>query len=87
MPAMKPTHRDYIGTRVDYIGLFQVGVPVDIGWGIAVVHDDQTVSRTCKGCGVSIRTPYDPITRKVAEASIVHEPQCRVVPPNNPIRS
>lgn len=73
--------------RVDYLGLFQPEVPVDIGWGIAILHADQTVTRTCKGCGVSVRTPYDPITHQVAEAAIIHKRHCPVVPPNNPILS
>jgi hypothetical protein len=74
-------------TRVDYIGLFKAGVPVDIGWGIAILHNDQTVSRTCKACGVSVRTTWDPTTHRVAEAAIIHKDHCRAVPANNPIRS
>jgi hypothetical protein len=73
--------------RLDHFGLFQVDVPVDSGWGIAILHDDHTVSRTCKGCGVSVRTPIDPTTHKVAEAAIVHKRECRVLRYNNPILS
>jgi hypothetical protein len=76
-----------IKQRLDHFGLFQVGVPVDIGWGIAILHDDHTVSRTCKECGVSVRTGIDPTTHKVAEGAIVHKPECRVLPYNNPILS
>jgi hypothetical protein len=43
--------------RIDHIGVFAVDVPVDIGWAICVLHRDQTFSRTCKGCGVGVRSP------------------------------
>jgi len=57
--------------RIDYFGAFQVGVPKDIGWAIVVLHEDRTVTRTCKGCGVTARSTIGPAGR-VAEAEIHH---------------
>ena len=31
---------------------------VDLGWGTAVFNDDGTVTRTCKGCGAHVTSPY-----------------------------
>jgi hypothetical protein len=33
------------------------GETVDLGWGTATINADDTVTRTCKGCGVSLTTP------------------------------
>ncbi len=76
------------GKRIDYFGGFRVGVPKDIGWAIVVLHEDRTVTRTCKGCGVEVRSTIDPAGR-VAEAEIHHLAGCRVVDRlgNNPINS
>lgn len=62
--------------RIDYIGPFEIGKPVDIGWGTAILHIDGTVSRRCKGCGVEVRTPYNRHTQKVVQASIQHRDTC-----------
>lgn len=48
-------HRvDDDGEWIDFIGRFAIGVPQDIGWGIAVLNEDETVTRTCKSCGVVV---------------------------------
>lgn len=65
------------GIRVDYIGPFAVEVPVDIGWAVAVMHENDTVTRTCKGCGVSATSAVDRQTGKVSEVAITHRTQCR----------
>jgi len=76
------------GQRIDHLGVFAVGVPVDLGWAVAVLHADRTVSRTCKGCGVEARTPIAPNGR-VVEAAIHHRAGCPVAEGlgNNPITS
>lgn len=76
------------GKRIDQIAVFAVGVPVDLGWAIAVLHADHTVSRRCKGCGVEVRTPIAPSGR-VDEAAIIHRAGCPVVERlgNNPLTS
>jgi hypothetical protein len=74
--------------RIDHLGMFAVGVPQDIGWAIVVLHDDHTISRTCKGCGVAVRTAIGP-TGRVAEAEIHHRAGCTVIDRlgNNPLTS
>lgn len=71
------------GIRVDFIGgPFNVGVPVDIGWGFAVMNADFTITRTCYGCGVRATTAVtltSETTGKVVEAAITHKPGCKVV--------
>jgi hypothetical protein len=64
--------------RVDHTGLFRVGVPTDIGWAIAILHDDHTLTRTCKGCGVEARSAIGPAGR-VDEARIHHRAGCTVI--------
>jgi hypothetical protein len=81
------------GRRVDFLGgPFEVGVPVDIGWGVAVLNADDTVTRTCKGCGVSVTTAVvrsDGHFAKVTEAPIMHRFLCPVGDRlgNNPVWS
>jgi hypothetical protein len=76
------------GKRIDHLGAFAVGVPKDIGWAIVELHDDHTVSRTCKGCGVSVRSPIRPNGR-VEEAEIHHRDNCAMFDRlgNNPFTS
>jgi hypothetical protein len=76
------------GRRIDHLVWMVVGVPVDLGWGIAVLNADQTVTRTCRSCGVSVVTAVLP-GGKVAEAAVHHRSNCRVVDRlgNNPTRS
>jgi len=74
-------------TRLDHIGLFRVGIPEDIGWGIAVYNADDTLTRTCKGCGVSATSAVDLATKRVAEAVIRHRAGCPIVLGNNTVRS
>jgi hypothetical protein len=69
--------------RIDYLGPFPVGAAVDIGWGLAVLHADDTLTRTCKGCGVATTTAVDRATGRVAEAAIGHHPACPMVLGNN----
>jgi hypothetical protein len=66
-----------------------VGVPFDIGWGIAVVNADHTITRTCKGCGAGARSAIDPATGRVARAAITHREACPVIDRlgNNPALS
>lgn len=63
--------------KLDHFFMAEVEVPVDLGWGIAVLHADHTVTRTCKGCGVSARTAVDE-RGAVAPAPIQHADRCPV---------
>lgn len=74
--------------RIDHLGWFAVGVPVDIGWAIVVLHNDHTITRTCKGCGVQARTPIGPNGR-VDEGEIHHRADCATFDHlgNNPLTS
>ena len=51
---MKPDARTEASVR------FEIGVPKDIGWAIATVHADGTVTRTCKGCGLTVVNAIGP---------------------------
>ena len=60
-------------------------VPTDIGWGIVTFHKDGTLTRTCKGCGVSVtsrvteeRSPLNPRAHKVESKPFQHGPGCPV---------
>lgn len=37
---------------------FVVGQPFDLGWATGVRNEDDTITRTCKGCGASARSPF-----------------------------
>lgn len=52
------------------------GKPRDVGWGIVVWNPDNTMTRTCKGCGASVTTGFDPLTGKVPTAKIMHAVGC-----------
>ena len=67
-----------IGKRIDSYTLATVGVPFDLGWGTGVWNADHTVTRTCKGCGVSVTTPVDDRGEVVA-AHIHHADGCPVI--------
>jgi hypothetical protein len=56
----------------------QVGVPKDIGWAMATLHDDGSVTRTCKGCGVTKRDVADPV-RGWYRAVFYHAVDCAVM--------
>lgn len=66
------------GQRIDSFVVIAVGEPVDLGWGIAELHADGTLTRTCKGCGVSVTTAVG-TSGKVAEAAIHHGAGCTVL--------
>jgi hypothetical protein len=74
--------------RIDHLGWFAVGVPVDVGWALVVLHDDHTVTRTCKGCGVEKRSAVSPNGR-VDEGEIHHRDDCPMFDRlgNNPLTS
>lgn len=67
------------GEWIDFIGRFAVGVPVDIGWGIAVLNADDTVTRTCKSCGVVVSSALEAKTRQPAPVSVDHRQGCEFV--------
>jgi len=80
------------GTRIDHYVMHPgVGVPVDIGWGWAVLNADQTVTRTCKGCKVSVTTGLtvsaSGSSARVATAEVHHRPDCPIVFGNDPVTS
>jgi len=68
-----------------------VGVPFDLGWAIGVLHANDTVTRTCKGCGVSVTTGIvrAGMAAEVAPAEVHHAADCPVEARlgNNPERS
>ena len=66
------------GKQIDWVGLVPVGVPVDVGWGVAVLHADRTCTRTCKGCGASATSAVNDRGR-AAPAAITHGPGCPVL--------
>jgi hypothetical protein len=73
--------------RIDaFVGL-EIGKGTDIGWAIATLNADHTITRTCKGCGVTATSPIDPETNKVEEVLIRHLAGCKVKLGNNPILS
>jgi hypothetical protein len=62
---MKPTRIDQWALLAD-----RPGSAVDLGWGWARVNADDTVTRTCKGCGSSVTSPI------VRQGNTIHvEPQ------------
>jgi hypothetical protein len=65
------------GVKTDSFEIFEVGVPRDIGWARATVHEDQTVTRTCKGCGVSHRSVIQ--TGRFVSAAFIHRKDCAVL--------
>lgn len=66
------------GRRVDNFAECDVGVPVDIGWGVIVLNADETATRTCKGCGASARSPVGR-DGEVARLAFVHDDDCPVL--------
>lgn len=63
------------GKRIDHYFAGAVGEQADLGWGIAVLNANETVTRTCKSCGVSVTTPVSP-RGEVARAAIHHHDGC-----------
>jgi hypothetical protein len=76
-------------TRVDVIGLFQVGVPRVVGGQTITANDNGTVTRTCNGCGRTVTTPI--VAGRVVEAKVKHAADCQVMDSlsraNNPTMS
>lgn len=76
------------GRRLDYWVPAEVGVPVDVGWGFIVVNADETVTRTCKGCGASVTSAMQLVGAmyEVEQRPFVHRDGCQVWPRlgNNP---
>lgn len=66
------------GRRVDNLVAAEVGVPVDLGWGRLELHADDTVTRTCKGCGASARSPVHS-DGEVTRLAFVHNDGCPIV--------
>jgi hypothetical protein len=69
------------GRRIDSWTQIETGVPVDIGWGVAVLNPDDTVTRTCKGCAVSVTSPVERhgSVVKVEQRPITHRSNCPVL--------
>jgi hypothetical protein len=65
------------GKRIDSWNAAEVGVPFDLGWGIGVWRADGMVSRTCKGCGVTVSSPVD-AHGEVTRVAIRHQDGCPV---------
>jgi len=63
--------------KTDAYVMFQTEVPTDIGWAMAILHDDNTVTRTCKGCGVTSRDAIGPNRR--VRAHFHHRASCPVM--------
>lgn len=40
--------------RIDVFAAATVDEPFDCGWGVGILHADDTVTRTCKGCGATV---------------------------------
>lgn len=77
------------GQRIDHYVLAAAGTTVDLGWGTAVWNaEDRTVTRTCKGCSVSVTSPVD-AHGTVAPRYVHHHDDCTVVDRlgNNPVLS
>ena len=69
---------DAEAVHLDGFLAFEVGVPRTIGWGIAVLSPDGTLTRTCLGCGVSATTPVSD-AGEVEQARIRHAAGCEVL--------
>jgi len=77
------------GRRIDqYVPVPGVGVPLDMGWAIGVLNADETFTRTCKGCGITVTSPIN-ASGDVAPLPINHKDDCPVFNRlgNNPILS
>lgn len=45
--------------RDEYVAVdLVVDRPFDLGWAVGVLNADNTITRTCKGCGASARSPF-----------------------------
>lgn len=65
--------------HVEYLGVFQVDEPKDIGWAICLMHDNMTMTRVCKGCFVSATSRIDARSNMVERAVIKHRFGCSVM--------
>lgn len=77
------------GQRIDqYVRVPGVGVKLDMGWAIGVLNADETFTRTCKGCGITVTTPVN-AAGDVSPAPIRHKDHCPVLARlgNNPALS
>src|SRR5262245_53607888 len=65
-----------LGFRIDNFVGVEVGVPVDVGWGFLVLNADETATRTCKGCGVSVTSRV--VAGEVERVAFTHADGCVV---------
>jgi hypothetical protein len=70
---------DTEGRWIDTWVAVEMGVPHDIGWGIVILNADRTVTRTCKGCGVSVTSRILGVT-KVEPKPFEHADGCPMWP-------